>query len=307
MRNTDVNQEASEPRTSQTVPAEGVPLFILHWNRPNECIRTVKAFQDQGVPLDIQIIDNHSEPKALQSLKDLLPPNVGLLTLAENKGWGGAFNLILREWIAAAGSEFCFICAHDAIPAEGCVELLMNAVHNNPNIGIACPEYGLPEVPQFSRLRYIRNRAVEPRAKGASEMIDMPHGTLLGFRKRCLLEIGLFDERYFAYGDEHEIGLRARRSNWQVAIVWGAVVKNPGTWTSNRIRSYLFARNSLLLIQTHAGWGWAGLRLLLMLPNTLRMVLLPSDSDFPFATGARLLGIRDFLLSRFGPPPRESR
>jgi N-acetylglucosaminyl-diphospho-decaprenol L-rhamnosyltransferase len=154
-------------------------------------------------------------------------------------------------------------------------------------------------------LRYVRSQAVEPRSRGVSEMIDIPHGTLIGFRKRCLLEIGLFDERYFAYGDEHEIGLRARQSNWQVAIVWGAVVENPGTWTSNRTRSYLFTRNSLLLVRTHAGWGWAGLRLLLMLPNTLRMVFLPSARDFPFATGARLLGIRDFLLGRFGPPPGE--
>jgi N-acetylglucosaminyl-diphospho-decaprenol L-rhamnosyltransferase len=307
MKNTDVDQAATETRDSQIVHSLGVPLFILHWNRPQECLRTVKAFQDQDVPLDIQVIDNHSEPEALRSLTGRLPPEVRLITLRENKGWGGAFNLILQEWIAAAGSEFCFICAHDAIPTEGCIELLLNAMVDNPHIGIACPEYGLPEIPQFSRLRYVRNRAVEPRPKGVSEMIDMPHGTLIGFRKRCLLEIGLFDERYFAYGDEHEIGLRARRSNWQVAIVWGAIVENPGTWTSNRTRSYLFTRNSLLLVQTHAGWGWAGLRLLLMLPNTLRMLLLPSDSDFPFAPGARLLGIRDFLLSRFGPPPGECR
>ena len=25
-------------------------------------------------------------------------------------------------------------------------------------------------------------------------------------RRECLTEIGLFDERYFAYGDEHELG-----------------------------------------------------------------------------------------------------
>jgi N-acetylglucosaminyl-diphospho-decaprenol L-rhamnosyltransferase len=285
----------------------GVPLFILHWNRPEECLRTIEAFRSQVLPLQIHIIDNHSEPEALHSLTEHLPSDVRLFALRENKGWGGAFNLILTKWIAAAGSEFCLICAHDAIPAEGCTDLLLRTMIDNPQIGIACPEYGFPAVPRFSRLRYVRNITVSPRPRGMNEAIDMPHGTLIGFRKRCLLEIGLFDERYFAYGDEHEIGLRARRSNWQVAIVWGAVVENPGTWTSNRTRSYLFTRNSLLLVQTYAGWGWAGLRLLLMLPNTLRMLLLPSYSDFPFATRARLLGIRDFLLGRFGPPPSECR
>jgi N-acetylglucosaminyl-diphospho-decaprenol L-rhamnosyltransferase len=284
-----------------------VPLFILHWNRPDECLRTVMAFQLQAVPLQIQVIDNHSEPEALRSLTEHLPSDIRLLALRENKGWGGAFNLILREWIAAAGSEFCFICAHDALPAEACIELLLSTMADNPHVGIACPEYGFSEIPHFSRLRYVRNRPVDPRPRGASQLIDMPHGTLIGFRKRCLVEIGLFDERYFAYGDEHEIGLRARRSDWQVAIVWGAVVENPGTWTGNRTRSYLFTRNSLLLVQTYAGWGWAALRLLLMLPNTLRMLLVRSDKDFPFSPGARLLGIRDFLLRRFGPPPGQCR
>jgi N-acetylglucosaminyl-diphospho-decaprenol L-rhamnosyltransferase len=279
------------------------PLFILHWNRPEECLRTVKAFQAQKVPLEIHIIDNHSEPEALRSLTERLSPEVHLLVLGENKGWGGAFNLILREWIASTGSELCFICAHDAIPADGCMDLLLRAMVDNPRIGIACPEYGFPAVPQFSRLRYVRNIPVSPRPRGMNEAVDMPYGTLIGFRKRCLQEIGLFDERYFAYGDEHEIGLRARRCDWNVSIVWGAVVENPGTWTANRTRSYLFTRNSLLLVQSYAGRGWAGLRLLLMLPNTLRMLLLTSDRDFPFATSARLLGIRDFLLGRFGPPP----
>jgi N-acetylglucosaminyl-diphospho-decaprenol L-rhamnosyltransferase len=288
---------ASESSTSH------VPLFILHWNRPEECFRTVKAFQSQGQRLEIQIIDNHSEPTALRSLAERLPPDVHLLPLRENNGWGGAFNLILREWIASAGSEFCFISAHDAIPADGCIDLLLQTMIDNPRLGIACPEYGVPVVPQFSRLRYVRNITVSPGPRGTNQEIDMPHGTLVCFRKSCLSEIGLFDERYFAYGDEHEIGLRARRSNWQVAIVWGAIVENPGTWTPNRTRSYLFTRNSLLLVQTHAGWGWAGLRLLFMLPNTLRMLLRPSDRDFPFSPSARLEGIRDFLLRRFGPPP----
>ena len=35
------------------------------------------------------------------------------------------------------------------------------------------------------------------------------------FRRECLEDVGLFDERYFAYGDEMEIGLRAARHGWK--------------------------------------------------------------------------------------------
>jgi len=283
--------------------AAPAPLFVLHWNRPEECLRTVEALRAQGGPVSLIVVDNHSTPEALRSLTERLPSDVGVVRLEENKGWGGAFNIVMQSWLTSGDSEFCFIAAHDAIPGEGCLELLRQAMLNDPRIGIACPEYGVPEVPRFSNLRYYRTTPVEPRARGTAEEVDIPYGTLMMFRRACLREIGLFDERYFAYGDEHEIGMRARRHNWRVNVVWGAVVLNPGTWTASRTRSYLFARNSLLLVKTYAGWGWAALRLLLMLPNTLRMLILPPNREYAFCAGARMLAIRDFLLGRYGPPP----
>jgi hypothetical protein len=87
-------------------------------------------------------------------------------------------------------------------------------------------------------------------------------------------------------------------------VVWGAVVLNPGTWTASRTRSYLFARNSLLLVRTYAGWGWAALRLLLMLPNTIRMLIFPPDREYAFCASARMLAIRDLLLDRYGHSPK---
>ncbi len=283
--------------------SSNVPLFILHWNRPEECLRTVNAFRAQGVPLRIQVIDNHSEPEALRALAGCLPPDVQLMILGENKGWGGAFNVVLQEWLATQGSDFCFVSAHDALPSEGCIELVLRAMMEDHRIGIACPEYGISEIPHFSKLRYCRSAPVAARPRGRSEPIEMLHGTVIVFRRKCLLEIGLFDERYFAYGDEHDIGLRAREKNWLVCVVWGAVVENTGTWTTSSTRSYLFARNSLLLIKTYGGMGWAALRLLFMLLNTLRMLAFPPDKGYPFSASARLLAIRDYLLGRYGPPP----
>jgi N-acetylglucosaminyl-diphospho-decaprenol L-rhamnosyltransferase len=285
-------------------PAGLAPLFILHWNRPEECLRTVEAFRAHGSPVSLRVVDNHSEPEALHALEQRLPAGVDLIRLDENKGWGRAFNCVLEQWLAEEQSEFCFIAAHDALPDEGCLELLAQAMTEDPRIGIACPEYGVSEIPQFSRLRYYRTLPVTPRPSGTAEEVDLPYGTLLAFRRGCLEDIGLFDERYFAYGDEHEIGLRARRHNWKVSVVWGAVVRNPGTWTASRTRSYLFARNSLLLVKTYAGWGWAALRLLLMLPNTLRMLIVPPDREYAFCAGARILAIRDFLRGHYGPPPQ---
>ena len=54
------------------------------------------------------------------------------------------------------------------------------------------------------------------------EPVDYPHGTLLLARRACLEDVGLFDERYFSYCEEADLGLRARaaaagRSAWSGA------------------------------------------------------------------------------------------
>jgi GT2 family glycosyltransferase len=174
-------------------------------------------------------------------------------------------------------------------------------------IGIACAEIGVAHLAKFSPILGARLPYVPPRPDGTVETVAFPHGTLMLFKRQCLEEIGLFDERYFAYGDETEIGLRAWRYGWKVVVVWGARVVNPGTWTPSRTLSYLATRNSLLMAHTYGGWFRAALRAALMVPNTLRLWVTPSTQRFAFSPKARVAAIRDFFLGRYGPPPAEFR
>lgn len=285
-----------------------VLVYILHWNRPLECLRAVDAYLAQDLPTHLTVIDNASEPDTLRILEGGLPPNVELVRLQENRGWGGGFNVLLAQWLEAKDGQFCFLSAHDALPQGQCLRMMFDSMQEESNhIGIACAEYGIPHLPKFSPILGARLPHVPPRPSGTVETVVFPHGTLMLFKRQCLEEIGLFDERYFAYGDEIEIGLRARRHEWRVVVVWGARVVNPGTWTPSRTLSYLATRNSLLMARAYGGWFRAALRAALMVPNTLRMWVTPSDRRFAFSPAARTAAIRDFFLGRFGPPPAEFR
>ncbi len=288
----------------QTDASHPLTVFVLHWNRPEECARTVRAFCAQDFPVAVKVIDNASNEDSFRSLVSSLPSGVAVTRLRENLGWGPALNVVLKEWLSSCEGEFCAISAHDALPGPGCLRLLVESMRQDPTTGITCPEYGMNEVPCFSRLRYLRSKRLSRGSRGATEVVDVPHGTLMLVRKKCLEDIGLFDERYFAYGDEHELGLRAGRHGWKVTMVWGAEVVNPGTWTSTALRSYLFTRNSLLLIQTYGGTWSASLRFLLMIPNTLRMLCVPPNEGYAFSARARFLAMCDFLRGRYGPPPQ---
>ena len=156
-----------------------------------------------------------------------------------------------------------------------------------------------PYVARLSRQRGVVPEPAPPRARGVVQEVDAPHGTLMLVRRECLAEIGGFDERYFAYGDEHELGLRAVRRGWKVAMVWGALVTNPGTGTASALRSYLFARNSLLIVHDYFGRRAAWQRVGLLLGNTLRLAFSKQESA---SVKPRLRGVRDFVFGRFGQP-----
>jgi len=283
---------------------EKLRVQILHWNRPEECARTVELFLREVPVQSITIIDNGSAKEKLARLQELLPAGVNLLTLAKNLGWGGGHNAGLRQWLNAGEPDFCAVSAHDALLQPACLTGLIKALRTHPSYGMLCPQYNTGEVGVFSPIRGPR---VSPGVQGESgsiQAMDFIHGTLMVFRRECLQQIGLFDERYFAYGDEYDLALRARKKGWKVGMVWGAIVINPGTWVARPVITYLYTRANLLLARDHGSWLAAAARAFLVLANSLLMWLRPQAAKDGLSNpSARFRAVRDFYTGRFGPPP----
>lgn len=274
-----------------------VTAFVVHWNNPHACLAVVRALREQCPNLRAIILDNDSRPAARETLQG--SAEAELVRLERNHGWGPALNIGLHKWLEHGRGEFCLIAAHDAAPARDCVPLLLETMRNHPDIGIACPQYSDATVPSFTALHGVKLHVDLPKNRAVPQFVPVPHGTLMAVRRECLREIGLFDERYFAYGDEHELGARANKRGWKVALVWGAIADNPATSTPSAWRSYLFVRNSLLLVRDYFGGGAAFRRALVIALRTLRS---PRDDQFAFSRRARWRGLRDYFAGRFGAP-----
>jgi N-acetylglucosaminyl-diphospho-decaprenol L-rhamnosyltransferase len=59
----------------------------------------------------------------------------------------------------------------------------------------------------------------------------------------------------------------------------------------------------LLLVQEMSGWYHAFIRACFTLTQVAKGTLWPSRRPLVFDARARLAGLRDFALRRFGPPP----
>jgi GT2 family glycosyltransferase len=248
------------------------------------------------------IVDNGSPAADLDRLRAELP-EAEILELGANTGFGPGANAGLRRWLDDGDGDWVILVPHDADPAPGCVGTLLAAASARPHAGLACAEYGEGELNALPTVNHIAGGIIGPTDKIPGwEACAYPHGTLMVLRRDCLEDIGLFDERYFAYCEETDLGMRATAAGWEVGIVWGAVVRNPGMWSQSGVPEYLMLRNSLHLVRWHFGRRNAATQFVIASWVTLRASLGGRQPYFWHRKG-RTLALRDFLLGRVGPPP----
>jgi len=278
-------------------------VVIVHWNQPERCVATLDAFRASDVPLRFLLVDNGSEPAAIGSLRRAVAgqADVELLELATNAGFGPGANAGLRHWLDTAAGEWVALAPHDALPGPTCVRQVLAEVTGRPTAGLACADVGDGQTPVVDP--YFGGMSVPAHAGNGWQQAGYPHGTLLFARRACLDEIGLFDERYFAYCEEADLGERARRAGWEVGIVRGAEVRNPHLGGATDVVDYLMHRNTLLLVRDHFGRYHASVRFLIALLHLAIGTAVPSKRPWLFAPAARVRALVDYALGRFGPPP----
>jgi GT2 family glycosyltransferase len=91
-----------------------------------------------------------------------------------------------------------------------------------------------------------------------------PDGCAAMYKKQMLEAVGAFDEDFFAYADDAELGLRARLAGWRCMYIPTAVVYHHLGATLGR-----FSENRLVLIERNRVWLAAKLfpwRMLVLTP-----------------------------------------
>jgi GT2 family glycosyltransferase len=92
----------------------------------------------------------------------------------------------------------------------------------------------------------------EPPAQFAANSDTLfPTGSAAMYRRKMLDEIGLFDERFFLYCEDTDLGLRARWAGWEGEYVAGAVVDHAyskSAGLASALKAYFVERNRLYTV-----------------------------------------------------------
>ena len=280
------------------MPSVPTPVVVVHRNRADRLASTLDALAAQTVPVRIVLVDSGSDPDQHARAVELLPPGSEVVRTGANTGFGPSANAGWRHVLARDhAAEWIGLCPHDALPAPDAVARILDACRRRPRAGLACGDFGDGTTPVVDP--YFGGIQVPATTSEGWDPAGYPHGTLLFARRGFLEDVGLFDERYFAYCEEADLGLRAHAAGWEVGLVRGAMVHNPDMSNTPPAVDYLMVRNTLVLVRRHSGRYKAFIRFVMACWQ-----LVGERRTNPYHdTRARVLALRDFLTGRTGPPP----
>ena len=284
---------------------DAVTIVIVHWNDPQRCETALGALEQCEPVRSVVVVDNGSTAANRETLTDVVqrsPLSIEVLWTGQNLGFGPGANRGLEHWLETGGGEWVGLMPHDALVSPTCLRTMLDVLGDHPQAGLACADVGDGSTPVIDP--YLGGLVAPSSVEAGWESAAYPHGTLLLARRQCLADVGLFDERYFAYVEEAELGLRVRARGWDIGIVRGAMVRNPFMGPGQAARDYLQQRNTMLLVREHFGWRQGAFRTMATLWQLIAGLIRPAKRPDMYVARARWMALRDHLRGTYGPPPQ---
>lgn len=237
-----------------------VSVIILNYNGKDyieECLDSVLCQTYENY--EIIVVDNASTDGSKEILRQKYQDKIRLIENAENFGFARGNNIGFEK----AGGDFIALLNNDAVADSRWIEELVSAVKRSDH------SFGM----WASKILFYDNRRmidtaghlIYPdglnRGRGRGEIdagqydkeeeVFFPSGCAALYLKKMIDKIGFFDPDFFAYGDDTDIGLKARIAGWKCLYVPAAAVFHRYSATTGRyspMKAYLVERNRVWVL-----------------------------------------------------------
>lgn len=282
-----------------------VAVIIVNWNGERFLNRCLAALHEQTVmPHEIIVLDNASSDSSLEVAQRF--PTVRLLRQSENLGFAAGNNVAINA--AAGDSEWIALLNPDAFVEPCWLEKLLSAALDNPAFSVFCskmlfaadPEVldGAGDVYHVSGLVWRMRRGSA--AGGASEQVKevfSPCAAAAMYLRSALLEVGGFDEDYFCYVEDVDLGFRLRLAGHRCLYVPSSLVHHVGSGlTGGRHSEFVVYHGHRNLVWTYvknmpAALFWAFLPLHFTL-NLVTLIVFTLRGQGPIVLRAKRDAVR---------------
>lgn len=263
-----------------------VSIIILNYNGKeiiSKCLESCFNINFPKKDFEVIVVDNNSSDGSCEFIKNNFP-KTKIFKNKENLGTGG-----LNTVIGKAKGEYLFFLNNDNLIDTDCISYLINSINISSDIGMcAAKEIDSKDNSKVesagtwvSRAFYCGriNKIEEP-----EKIIEIPYVGGVFIRKKFLEELGyLFDPDYFLYGEDLDLGLRARLLRKKTIYVPKAVIYHHEATTTKKTFPleyliFLTERNLLTTFFKITGYP----RLIFYFPYVFGMRIFAILKDFIF-------------------------
>lgn len=208
-------------------PIQTNASIVLYQNKKEQITKTIDSFLNTSLDVKLYLVDNSSNNDL--KVLSVIDSRIEYIFNNDNLGYGRAHNIAIRKSIAE-GASYHLVLNPDIYFNEGVIEELYNFMEKNKDVGNIIPNVLYPDgeiqylckllptpfdlifrrfIP-FDKWKERRNEIYELRFTGYNKIMNVPclSGCFMFLRTDALKEVGLFDERYFMYMEDHDLNRR---------------------------------------------------------------------------------------------------
>lgn len=279
------------------IPTPEISIVVVSYN----CLRHLSACIESlpegagSLPYEIIVVDNNSSDRTREMIRNETP-HVRLIANTENLGFAKGCNL----GIGAARGKYILLLNPDTIVGKGTLCRTHEYLEDNRDLAVAgckvlrpngnldpsckrelpspwdafCRMVGLSRL--FPKSRVFAKYDAGYLDENTRQRISLIDGCYMMLRSEALMDIGLFDERFFIYGEDLDWCKRAHSRGWSIGYdPSGTIihVKGESTRHSTFRMLYHFHRSMALYYRKHSRC-WDPVQLLVYPGIGLRLVAL---------------------------------
>jgi GT2 family glycosyltransferase len=220
-----------------------------------DCLRSLESQTLDR--FEVMVVDNSGN-----GLVKASGSRVRLMTNQHNAGFGAAVNQAFR----ASNAPYLATLNDDAAAHPRWLEALVSAAESHERAGMFASQVLLAGSGKLDSAGMLLAADGSSKQRGHGESPEsfehrtdalLPSGSAALYRRRMLEEIGLFDESFFLYCEDTDLGLRARWAGWECLYVPNAIVEHRYSHSAGRaspLKAYYVERNRLYLTIKTFSW-----------------------------------------------------
>src|SRR5262245_2319330 len=237
-------------------PTPKVSAIVVNWNGGamlDQCLASL--FAQTWPQLEVVLVDNASTDGSAAAAKRTWGDRLVCVQNGRNEGFARGNNL----GFAAASGEWLFLLNNDAIAAPDAIAALMQFAMGRDDVGmLACRinRLGEPNVFDSAGLLVYPDGICRPRGWQEKDLgqydrpepVLAPHGCACAYRRAMLAEVEGFDEAYFCYLEDLDLGMRGQLAGWKCWYVPTSRVLHKKSATAgnySKFKAYHVERNRI--------------------------------------------------------------